>query len=433
MGIKDWFTQLLPKLSSDSIRSSQTWPKVTYISDLVTVDLSGIVFHLPGSAEPFQWGLALLESLPAIHANTTIFLCSDNNEVKLPYKHVTRSMRPKSDAYPEAEHIVKFGPTYAELEDGSRVVPEMGEEWMPARLMGNRKSKRALFEYLVNAVRSAEFQSPGVIIEDCVNEQAAEAEADITIVNRIRMALNQRSKSQETKTDPLRVLIRTDDSDVTLLCIIRFQRELVDGIVEIFQSRGSKYGMIDINQAARDIFGKHRLTRHDLLALSMAAGNDYVDKQWCTPNVGHGHLVLRLLSSLDTISIPDVAEEWTLERVTRWFQALSVGARADTITPLNKPISLKEDSSSLTRDSVRTRLSAEQGIVPWEYMTWLRNYWCIDSDKVFKHETEDVAISGVASSSSAVAFVASGPIVDSTTDLCAAPVPLVDSAMSEGN
>ncbi len=163
----------------------------------------------------------------------------------------------------------------------------------------------------------------------------------------------------------------------------------------MIQSRGSKYGYVDVNQAARDIFNKHRLTRHDLLALCMAAGNDYVDKQWCTPNVGHHHLVPRLLESLETISIADVDNEWTIERVCRWFQTVA-GGRADTITPLDKAISLKEDASNLTKQRVRTRLAAEQGIVPWEYMKWLRDYWFTQSMQVFalsnEKEGEDTAM-----------------------------------------
>lgn len=182
-------------------------------------------------------------------------------------------------------------------------------------------------------------------------------------------------------------MIRTDDSDVTALLLLRFGPELCQGSPEVIQSRGSKYGYIDVNQAARDIFTEHRLTRHDLLALCMAAGNDYVDKQWCTPNVGHQHLVPRLLESLEVISIADLDSEWTLERVARWFQTVS-GGRADIITPLDKAISLKEDASNLTKERVRTRLAAEQGIVPWEYMKWLRDYWFTRSMQVFASSNE---------------------------------------------
>jgi len=385
MGIKEWFTQLLPILSPKASKSSETWPSASVPSDLVIVDLSGIAFHLPASAEPFQWSKALLNALPAIYANTTLFLCSDNSEVKLPHKQVTRSMRPKSESYPEAEHITKFLPTCAELDDGTRVVPEVGEEWSPAKFVGNRKSRAALFRFLVDEVKRAEFASPNVTIEECVNDQACNAEADITIVNRITALISETKESKspsQSAGSKRRVLIRTDDSDVTALVLLRFGPELCQGSLEVIQSRGSKYGYVDVNQAACDIFNKHRLTRHDLLALCMAAGNDYVDKQWCTPNVGHHHLVPRLLESLEVISIADVDNEWNLERVARWFQTVA-GGRADTITPLDKAISLKEDSSNLTKERTRTRLAAEQGIVPWEYMKWLRDYWFTQSMQVF--------------------------------------------------
>lgn len=390
MGIKEWFTELLPSLSPKSAKKSEAWPSASIPSDLVIVDLSGIAFHLPASAEPFQWSKTLISALPPIYAGTTLFLCSDNSEVKLPHKQVTRSMRPKSESYPEADHIARFLPLCAELEDGTQVVPEVGEEWLPAKFVGNRKSRAALFRFLVDEVKGTEFQSPDVIIEECVNNQACNAEADITIVNRIALLLgtmNQgtesKSPSQSAETKPKRrVLIRTDDSDVTALLLLRFASELCQGSLEVIQSRGSKYGYIDVNQAARDIFTEHRLTRHDLLALCMAAGNDYVDKQWCTPNVGHKHLVPRLLESLDVISIADIDSEWTLERVARWFQTVA-GGRADIIAPLDKAISLKEDSSNLTKERTRTRLAAEQGIVPWEYMKWLRDYWFTQSMQVF--------------------------------------------------
>lgn len=382
MGIKEWFTQLLPSLSPKSAKKSETWPSASIPSDLVIVDLSGIAFHLPASAEPFQWSKSLISALPPIYAGTRLFLCSDNSEVKLPHKQVTRSMRPKSESYPEAERIAKFLPLCAELEDGTQVAPEVGEEWLPAKFVGNRKSRAALFQFLVDEVKRTEFAFPDVAIEECVNDQACNAEADITIVNRVA-ALLAESKSPPPSTESKRrVLIRTDDSDVTALLLLRFGPELCQGSLEVIQSRGSKYGYIDVNQAARDIFTQHRLTRHDLLALCMAAGNDYVDKQWCTPNVGHQHLVPRLLDSLDVISIADIDNEWTIERLARWFQTVS-GGRADIVTPLDKAISLKEDSSNLTKERTRTRLAAEQGIVPWEYMKWLRDYWFTQSMQVF--------------------------------------------------
>lgn len=395
MGIKDWYTELLPVLSPGASKSSETWPKsISAVqSELVIVDLSGIAFHLPASAEPFQWGKALINALPPLYANTTLFLCSDNAEIKLPHKQVTRSMRPKSESYPEAERITKFLPLCAELDDGTRVVPEVGEEWQPAKLVANRKSRAALFRFLVDEVKRAEFQSPSVVVEECVNEQGPHAEADITIVHRIAMFLssNQRNNEEDEIKEKKnrRVLVRTDDSDVTVLLLLRFGPELCSGALEVIQSRGSKYGYVDLNQAARDIFTKHRLTRHDLLALCMAAGNDYVDKQWCTPNVGHRHLVPRLLDSLEVISIADTDSEWTLDRVTRWFQAVA-GGRADIIAPLDKPISLKDDASNLTKERTRTRLAAEQGIVPWEYIKWLREYWFIQTmDSVSKTRIEE--------------------------------------------
>lgn len=399
MGIKEWFTELLPSLSPKSAKKSEAWPSASIPSDLVIVDLSGIAFHLPASAEPFQWSKTLISALPPIYAGTTLFLCSDNSEVKLPHKQVTRSMRPKSESYPEADHIARFLPLCAELEDGTQVVPEVGEEWLPAKFVGNRKSRAALFRFLVDEVKGTEFQSPDVIIEECVNNQACNAEADITIVNRVAVLLgtmNQgtesKSPSQSAETKPKRrVLIRTDDSDVTALLLLRFASELCQGSLEVIQSRGSKYGYIDVNQAARDIFTEHRLTRHDLLALCMAAGNDYVDKQWCTPNVGHKHLVPRLLESLDVISIADIDSEWNLERVARWFQTVS-GGRADIIAPLDKAISLKEDSSNLTKERTRTRLAAEQGIVPWEYMKWLRDYWFTQSMQVFTTSSPSIVV-----------------------------------------
>lgn len=390
MGIKEWFTELLPSLSPKSARKSETWPSASIPSDLVIVDLSGIAFHLPASSEPFQWSKALINALPPIYAGTKLFLCSDNSEVKLPHKQVTRSMRPKSESYPEADHIAKFLPLCAELEDGTQVVPEVGEEWLPAKFVGNRKSRAALFRFLVDEVKRTEFTFPDVTIEECVNNQAFNAEADITIVNRVAalvaeskaMSPSSESKAPSQSTvSKRRVMIRTDDSDVTALLLLRFASELCDGALEVIQSRGSKYGYIDVNQAARDIFTEHRLTRQDLLALCMAAGNDYVDKQWCTPNVGHRHLVPRLLESLDVISIADIDSEWTLERVSRWFQTVA-GGRADIIAPLDKAISLKEDASNLTKERTRTRLAAEQGIVPWEYMKWLRDYWFTQSTQV---------------------------------------------------
>lgn len=330
MGVKDFFTKVLPRFSPHSLRSKHA-VEAGYV---IIADLSTLVFHLRDGL-PVHLANQILKSVPLEQGCIYIWV-SDNEQIQLPFKDLTRASRPRTEG-PDWK-VKQVHDHSVELEDGSHILdPVKATDFMSH---GNRS---ALFTYLKHFLLER-VKIPEATTQVLIHHDSDAAEADVAIANRI-----------EDHKATGRFLVRTDDSDVVVILVTRFRAQLLAKQLSIVVDRGGerKDRYVDIAQLADDLETK-RITPDVFLTLCVCLGTDYSFKQWLSPRIGPDALIDRLFVYRDQFAKLDPREYSDFVTLVRRLVQQPVDPRCPV------PMRLKRLAKT---------------VVPWDYIQFNFHYW----------------------------------------------------------
>ncbi len=328
MGITNFFKDLLPLLSPQSlVKHFELSPE-----GVVIADISALVYHL-GKCLPKEMGYRLLHMVPTKQMRGKFVFVSDNDQLSLPQKELTRANRPRLE---RIEHrIMRLQDHAFELSDSTLLTEPLAATDV---MIANRT---ALFSYLKKFLSRVSIADSEVVIQ--MHHESDAPEADIAIANRIA----------EHKASFY--LIRTDDADVPALLCCRFRQQLLQDDFNIVIDRGSNRPerYVVVGQLAKDL-ERRRITNDMFLGLCFCTGTDFVFKQWLSPKVGTPCMIARLLCKRHLLEGLNLRDPLDFDTFVKHLTLKPVDSR--------QPVAMKLKRLITT-------------VVPWDYIQFNFEYW----------------------------------------------------------